>query len=74
MAVAGVTPKIAAAAAAAWQQSWIHGIEITALASLGFGCVGVIACFCCNDIGKKMNNKIEVFLENDKNAAKNQFH
>jgi hypothetical protein len=32
------------------------------------------AALCCQDIGKKMNNKIEVFLENDENADKNRFH
>jgi hypothetical protein len=34
----------------------------------------IAAVFCCNDIGHKMDNKIEVFLENDKNAVKNEFH
>ena len=32
------------------------------------------ACLFCNDIGHKMNNKIEIFLENDVNADKNEFH
>jgi hypothetical protein len=29
---------------------------------------------CCNDIGHKMNDKIEIFLENDENANKNVYH
>lgn len=33
-----------------------------------------IACICCLDIGHKMTNKIEIFLENDVNAQKNEFH
>lgn len=45
-----------------------------ALTTVGFGIVLIAAVFCCNDIGHKMDNKIEVFLENDKNAAKNEFH
>ena len=45
-----------------------------ALTTVGFGIVLIIAVLCCNDIGHKMNNKIEVFLENDVYAAKNEFH
>lgn len=33
-----------------------------------------IACFCCNDIDHKMNDKIEIFLENDVNAERNVHH
>jgi hypothetical protein len=33
-----------------------------------------IACLFCQDIGHKMNDKIEIFLENDENADKNRFH
>ena len=32
------------------------------------------ACICCQDIGPKMNEKIEIFLENDVNAEKNKYH
>jgi hypothetical protein len=45
-----------------------------ALTTVGFGIVLIAAVLCCNDIGHKMNNKIEVFLENDTQAAKNEFH
>lgn len=34
----------------------------------------VIACIFCQDIEHKMNDKIEVFLENDEHADKNRFH
>ena len=45
-----------------------------ALTTIGFGIVLIISVLFCNDIGPKMNNKIEVFLENDVQAAKNEFH
>lgn len=41
---------------------------------MGFGGVGIIACFFIEDIGPKMNTKIEVFLENDVEAHKNKHH
>jgi hypothetical protein len=45
-----------------------------ALASIGFGGLAIIACFFLEDIGPKMNNKIEIFLENDVQAEKNKYH
>lgn len=45
-----------------------------AFASLAFGGVAIIASFFLEDIGPKMNNQIEVFLENDVQAEKNKFH
>jgi hypothetical protein len=42
------------------------------LASIGFGGVAIIATFFLEDIGPKMNNKIEIFLENDVQADKNK--
>lgn len=41
---------------------------------MAFGIVGIIACLCCNDIDSRMDDKIEVFLENDVYADKNEFH
>lgn len=35
---------------------------------------GDIACIFCEDIDHKMNNKIEVYLENDVHADRNEFH
>ena len=72
--VPGITNEIAAAAGAAFQQSYVVGLRTTALSSLSFGVVAIIACFFTNDIGPKMDNKIEVFLENDENAEKNKYH
>ena len=62
------------AAGAAVQQSYIHALKVTALSSLSFGVVAIIACALCNDIGPKMTSKIEVFLENDEFADRNVYH
>lgn len=34
----------------------------------------MIMCLFLEDIGPKMNNKIEIFLENDVEAHKNKYH
>lgn len=47
---------------------------MTALASLAFAGTGLIACLLCENIDHKMNDKTEVFLENDINAEKNVHH
>ncbi|RDW92132.1 hypothetical protein BP5796_01526 [Coleophoma crateriformis] len=73
-AVPGVTPAAIAAAGAAFLDSYAYGLKMTALASLGFGGLGIVMCCLCEDIGPKMNNKVNVFLENDVNAEKNKFH
>ncbi|KAH4064038.1 hypothetical protein HBI52_036910 [Parastagonospora nodorum] len=72
--VSGVTNEIIAAGGAAFRQAYVVGLRTTALSSLSFGVLAIIACCFCNDIGPKMNNKIEVFLENDENAEKNKYH
>ncbi|KAF1847133.1 MFS general substrate transporter [Cucurbitaria berberidis CBS 394.84] len=72
--VPGITNEIIAAAGAAFQQAYVVGLRTTALSSLSFGILAIIACCFCNDIGPKMDNKIEVFLENDENAEKNRYH
>lgn len=53
--VPGITANITAAAGGALQQSYVHGLRITALSSLSFGCLAIIACICCNDIGHKVS-------------------
>jgi hypothetical protein len=73
-AVPGINPAAIAAASAAFLDSYAYGLKMTALTSLGFGGFGLILCFLCEDIGPKMNNKTNVFLENDVNAEKNEFH
>ncbi|KAM5366556.1 hypothetical protein ACJZ2D_010453 [Fusarium nematophilum] len=72
--VPGITAEIIAAAAKAFQQSYVVGLRTTCLSSLSFGVIGIIACICCQDIEHKMNDKIEIFLENDKHADKNKYH
>ncbi|CAK7224043.1 hypothetical protein SCUCBS95973_005386 [Sporothrix curviconia] len=73
-AVPGISDSIIAAASTAYQQAYVVGLRTTALSSLSFGIVAIIACLCCNDIDDKMNNKIEIYLENDVNADKNKYH
>jgi hypothetical protein len=48
--------------------------RVTALSSLAFGVFAIISAALCLDIDDKMNNEINVFLENDKYAAQNEFH
>jgi hypothetical protein len=74
MKVPGISTAIAAAAGGALQESYKIALRTTALSSLSFGIIAIIACVLCNDIGKKMDNKIEVFLENDEFADRNRFH
>lgn len=40
----------------------------------GFGVLAIIVCLFLEDIRPKMNNRIEVYLENDTEAHKNKFH
>ncbi|OAG00551.1 MFS general substrate transporter [Paraphaeosphaeria sporulosa] len=72
--VQGLTTAIAEAAGAAFVQSYVEGVKKVAFASLGFGGLAIIACFFLEDIGPKMNDQIEVFLENDVQAEKNVYH
>ncbi|EPE04253.1 trichothecene efflux pump [Ophiostoma piceae UAMH 11346] len=73
-AVPGISDAVIAAASKAYQQAYVVGLRTTALSSLSFGIVAIIACLFCNNIDDKMNNKIEIFLENDVHADKNRFH
>jgi len=34
--------------------------RLVALVSMAFGIVGIIACACCKDVDKKMNNKVYI--------------
>ncbi|OAL40089.1 hypothetical protein AYO20_00507 [Fonsecaea nubica] len=65
---------VVAAVGPAVDQAHVHGIRMVAFASLAFGIVGIIACMCCKDVDKKMNNKIEVYLENTEYASRNKYH
>ncbi|OQU95233.1 hypothetical protein CLAIMM_01469 [Cladophialophora immunda] len=73
-AVPGISEEILAAALAAFQQSYVVALRTTALASLSFGGISILACLWCKDIDSRMTNKVEIYLENDKNAARNKFH
>ncbi|KAF9739444.1 hypothetical protein PMIN02_000178 [Paraphaeosphaeria minitans] len=68
------SPQVVTAVVAAVAQATVHGIRLVAFASLAFGCVGIIACLCCKDVDKKMNDKIEVYLENTEYADRNKYH
>lgn len=72
--VPGITTEIMVAAGGAMQQAYVHALRVTALSSLSFGILAIISCCLCNDIGEKMNEKIEVFLENDEFAERNRYH
>lgn len=48
--------------------------RVTALVSIAFGITCIVSALCCVEIRPKMNNKIEVFLENDAHADMNEFH
>ncbi|OAA63518.1 Fungal trichothecene efflux pump [Niveomyces insectorum RCEF 264] len=73
-AVPGVNATILEAASTAYKWSYAHGLKITALSSLSFAGLGLICCIICLDIGDKMNNKTEIFLENDVYHDKNKYH
>lgn len=48
--------------------------RMVAYTSMAFGIIGIIACACCKDVDSKMNNKIEVYLENTELASRNKYH
>lgn len=52
--VPGITPQIIAAAGAAVQETYVHALKVTAMSSLSFGILALIACYLCNDIGHKV--------------------
>ncbi|KAL1595750.1 hypothetical protein SLS60_009439 [Paraconiothyrium brasiliense] len=66
--VQGLTTAIAKAAGAAFVESYVKDVKKVAFASLGFGGLAIIACFLSEDIGLKVNEQIEVFLENEVQA------
>ncbi len=67
-------PAVVAAYGGAVQHAYEKGVQMVAYASLAFGIVGIIASACCKDVDSKMNNKIEVYLENDVHADRNVYH
>lgn len=73
-AVPGINDQILAAASTAFAWSYAHGLRIMILSSLSWGLLGLILCVLTEDVGKKMTSDINVYLENDVNAEKNEFH
>jgi hypothetical protein len=72
--VAGANDAILAAAGVAYQFSYAHGLKIMILSSLSFGLLGLVLCVMTEDVSAKMNSEINVYLENDVNREKNEFH
>ena len=66
---ANYSPAIVAAVSGAVQGAYVHGVQVVAYASLGFGGVGLIACLCCKDVNSKMNNTIEAFIAGEEEKA-----
>jgi len=52
--VPGISTSIIAAAGGAVVESYVKALRVTALSSLAFGILAIIACICCNDIGHKV--------------------
>jgi len=72
--VPGTNADALGAASLAFQWSYAHGLKIVALSSLSFGVFGLLCIFYCEDITPKMTNKVEIYLENDIYAEKNEHH
>jgi hypothetical protein len=52
----------------------MRGSRLTAYTSLAFGVVGIVACALTRDMEPKMDNRIEVYMENTDQADRNKFH
>ncbi|OAG43819.1 hypothetical protein AYO21_02046 [Fonsecaea monophora] len=72
--ITGVDTAVLAAAGEAFQLSYAHALKILALVSVAFGGLAIAVCVTVENIDPKMNDQIEVFLENDKLADKNVYH
>jgi len=53
---------VVAAVGQAMTRATVTGLRVTALSSLAFGMVGIIACALCKDIDPKMTNKVSMSL------------
>ncbi|KAF2673902.1 MFS general substrate transporter [Microthyrium microscopicum] len=65
---------VVAAVGTAQKEVIRRGVQLVAYVSIPFGIVGIIACLCCKDVNDRMNEKIEVYLENTDGATHNKFH
>jgi hypothetical protein len=72
--VSGTTTEAIGAASLAYLWSYAYGLEMVALSLLSFGIVGLLYILYCEDVTPKMTIKVEIFLENDIDAEKNEFH
>ncbi|ETN41763.1 uncharacterized protein HMPREF1541_03700 [Cyphellophora europaea CBS 101466] len=66
--------EVVLAVTEAMNEVYCRGIFLVAMVSLAFGIVGLVACALCKDVDAKMNNKIEVYLENTNLADRNKYH
>lgn len=73
-AIPGMTTEILATLSLVYKWSYCHALKMVALSSLGFGGLGIVMCLLCENIDAKMNEKTEVFLENDVHKGKNAYH
>lgn len=53
---------------------YVYGFKMMVFVLLVFVGIGLIVCLLCENIDVKMNDKIEVFLENDIYVEKNEFY
>jgi hypothetical protein len=72
--ITGVNSAVLAAAGQAFKYSYAHALKILALVSVAFGGLAIAVCLAVENIDAKMNDQIEVFLENDKLADRNVYH
>lgn len=72
--IPGMTTEILAKLGLEYAWSYCYGLKMVSLASLGFGGLGIVMCCLCENIDDKMNDKTNVFLENDLHADKNEYH
>ncbi|TKA26328.1 hypothetical protein B0A50_05107 [Salinomyces thailandicus] len=74
LSTANFTSAVVSAVTQAAKEAYCEAFFIVAMTSMAFGIVGLIACACCKDVDHKMDQQIEVYLENDKLADRNKYH
>ncbi|RMY99589.1 hypothetical protein D0860_08255, partial [Hortaea werneckii] len=71
---ANFSSAVVEAVTLASKQAYCHAFFVVAMTSMAFGIVGLIACPCCKDVDHRMDQHIEVFLENNKLVDRNKVH
>ncbi|RMY53202.1 hypothetical protein D0865_05375 [Hortaea werneckii] len=74
LSTANFSSAVVEAVTLASKQAYCHAFFVVAMTSMAFGIIGLVACACCKDVDHRMDQHIEVFLENDKLADRNKFH